>query len=129
MTETLEQEPTTAPVPPPPPRKHRPNRVYQAAAWVAIVAGVVFIVSAIFFTGFALGRNSDGGFGGHHRGHGEMGSRSAPLMPGMRPDRPMGPSRPDMGPGMRPDAPGSMGPDMRPENPPQPAPPPPTPRP
>jgi len=131
MTETLEQEPATTPVPSPP-RKHRPNRVYQAAAWVAIVAGVVFIVSAIFFAGFTLGRNSDGGFGGHHRGYGEMGSRSAPLMPGMRPDRPMGPmgpGRPDMGPGMRPDAPGSMGPGMRPENPPQPAPPPPTPRP
>jgi len=127
MTETLEQEHVTAPVPPPP-HKHRPNRVYQAAAWVAIVAGVVFIVSAIFFTGFALGRNSGDGFGGHHRGHGEMGSRSAPLMPGMRPDRPMGPGRSDMGPGMRPDAPDSMGPGMRPENPPQPPPPPPAPR-
>ena len=125
MTETLEQEPATTPVPQP--HKHRPPRVYRAAAWVAIVAVVVFIVGAIFFTGFALGRHSGGGFGGHHRGHGEMGSRSAPLMPGMRPGGPMGPmgpSRPDMGPGMRPDAPGSMGPEMRPENPP-----PPTPRP
>ena len=128
MTETLEQEPATTPVPPPPTHKHRPPRVYQAAAWVAIVAGVVFIVTAIFFSGFALGRHSGGGFGGHHRGHDEMGSRSAPLMPGMRPGGPMGQSRPDMGPGMRPDAPGSMGPNMRPENPP-PAPAPPTPRP
>jgi len=127
MTETLEHEPTITPAPPPPPHKHRPNRVYQAAAWVAIVAGVVFIVGAIFFTGFALGRHSGGGHGGHHRGYGEMsemGPRVAPLMPGMRPGGPMGPGRPDMGPGMRPDAPGSMGPDLRPETPP-----PPTPRP
>jgi len=127
MTETLEQEPATTPVPQP--HKHRPPRVYRAAAWVAIVAGVVFIVGSIFFTGFALGRHGGGGFGGHHRGYGEMGSRSAPLMPGMRPGGPMGPGRPDMGPGMRPDTPDSMGPGMRPENPPQPPPPPPTPRP
>ena len=76
MTETLEQEPVTAPVPPPP-HKPRPNRVYQAAAWVAIVAGVVFIVSAIFFTGFALGRNSGDGRGGidwgGRRGGGSVG--------------------------------------------------------
>jgi len=133
MTETLEQEPATAPVPPLPPHKRRPNRVYQAAAWVAIVAGVVFIVGSIFFTGFVLGRHSGGGNGWHHRGHGEMsemGPRFAPLMPGMRPGGPMGPDRPDIGPGMRPDGPGSMGPGMRPENAPQSPPPaPPTPRP
>ena len=69
MTETPERvdEPATGPVdtlPPPPPayteppHAHRPNRLYQAAAWVAIVAGVMFIVGAVFFTGFALGRHS-----------------------------------------------------------------------
>lgn len=120
------------PVALPPQQDRRPNRLYQAAAWVAIVAGVVFIVGAIFFAGFALG-GGDGGFGGHHRGHGEMSPRSAPLMPGMRPGGPMGTDRPDgpgmIGPGMRPDGPGAMGPGMRPENPPQPPPPPPTPRP
>ena len=123
MTEILEQEPATTPVPPPRPHKHRPPRVYQAAAWVAIVAGVVFIVGAIFFTGFALGRHSGGGHGWHHRDYSEMGPRVSQLMPGMRPGRPMGPE-------IRPDEPGSMGPGMRPENPPQSAPPaPPTPRP
>jgi hypothetical protein len=69
---------------------------------------VVFIVGAVFFTGFALGRHSGGGNGWHHRGHGEMsemGPRFAPLMPGMRPGGPMGPDRPEMGPGMRPESP------------------------
>jgi len=138
MTETIEQDPVATPVALPPKQDRRPSRLYQAAAWVAIVAGVVFIVGAIFFAGFALGGSGDGGFGGHHRGHGEMSPRSAPLMPGMRPGGPMAPDRPAgpgmMGPGMRPDGPGAMGPGamgpgMRPENPPQPPPPPPTPRP
>src|SRR5690606_33346533 len=74
MTDTPERvdEPATGPVatlpPPPPPayveppRAERPNRLFQAAAWVAIVAGVIFIVGAVFFTGFALGRH--GGYDG-----------------------------------------------------------------
>jgi hypothetical protein len=88
MTETNEPltEPTsavaTAPPPPPPPytvvepapRSGKPNRLYQFAAWVAIVAGVVFIVAVIFFSGFALGRHAGGhghsggggGWGHHH---------------------------------------------------------------
>ena len=33
---------------------YRTPRVFLAAAWVAIVAGIVFIVSVIFFTGMAL---------------------------------------------------------------------------
>jgi hypothetical protein len=73
---------TTAPVaaaaappppasPPPPvvvPTEERPrrNRVTQIAAWVGIVAGVTFVVAVIFFSGFILGKHSDGG--GHHRG-------------------------------------------------------------
>lgn len=40
----------------------RTPRVFIAAAWVAIVAGIVFIVSVIFFTGMALGHHG----GGHH---------------------------------------------------------------
>ncbi|MDQ1496737.1 MAG: hypothetical protein QOI86_77 [Actinomycetota bacterium] len=40
-------------------------RVFKAAAWVAIVAGITFIVSVIFFTGMALGHHG----GGHHRHH------------------------------------------------------------
>ncbi|MDD4866358.1 MAG: hypothetical protein PHQ28_04295 [Mycobacterium sp.] len=47
-------------------------RVFRFAAWVAIVAGTVFIVAVIFFTGFVLGRHAGfpAGFpGGLHRGH------------------------------------------------------------
>ncbi|HPY23367.1 MAG TPA: hypothetical protein PLK19_03480 [Mycobacterium sp.] len=84
--------------------KDRPNRVYQAAAWVAIVAGIVFIVGAIFFTGFALGRHSGhgGGWDGFRHQRGVM--MPPPMGPGM-----MGPGM--MGPGMMgPDGPGMRGP-------------------
>lgn len=63
-----------APPPPPPPapavvvseERPRHNRVTQLAAWVGIVAGVTFVVAVIFFSGFILGKSSDGGH--HHRG-------------------------------------------------------------
>ncbi len=81
MTEThASSEPATGPVAtatPPPPRhvppapaygqaspERRPSKLYRAAAWVVIVAGVVFIVAVVFFTGFILGRQTGGG---HHR--------------------------------------------------------------
>ncbi len=48
--------------------EHRTPKVFKAAAWVAIVAGIVFIVSVIFFTGFRLGLAAGHG-GGHHRHH------------------------------------------------------------
>jgi hypothetical protein len=79
MSETpTSSEPATGPVatspepaaaPPPAyvePRRH--NRLTVVAAWVGIVAGVVFIVAVIFFSGFVLGAHSGGGHrGGHHR--------------------------------------------------------------
>jgi len=84
---------------------HRPNRLNQVAAWVAIVAGIVFIVGSVFFTGFFLGRHSGGGW--HHQRGPEMGFRGGPpMMPGMGPGM--------MGPGMGPRGgmgPGMMGPD------------------
>ncbi|MCB9410332.1 hypothetical protein [Mycolicibacterium sp.] len=65
---------------------HRDRRLHRALAWVGIVAGVVFIVAAIFFSGFVLGRASDG----HHswkRGYhssqiskGPMGEGGCPMM-------------------------------------------------
>lgn len=113
MTETTQRadEPVTSPVdtpPPPAPRPVRPPRLYQAAAWVAIVAGIVFIVSAVFFTGFFLGRHG-GGFGQarHHRlDQSEFHlppPRMMPLNPG-----PMGPGEwPEPGRGMSPGGPGA----------------------
>lgn len=71
MTETAEQP--TAPTPTSEaPRRGRPYRVYQALAWVGIVAGVVFIVAVVFFSGFVLGRHSSPGYGhfGSHQGRG-----------------------------------------------------------
>ena len=47
---------------------HKIPRVFQFAAWVGIVAGIVFIVAVIFFAGFGLGRHSGHG-GGFHHGH------------------------------------------------------------
>lgn len=70
---------------------HRDRRLYRAAAWVAIVAGILFIVGAVFFTGFALGRHSGYGGWGHHMRVDRMGP---PMMPMMDRDD-------DRGPGMR----------------------------
>ena len=50
-------EPATAPAVVESPRHSRLNAV---AAWVGIVAGVVFIVAVIFFSGFFLGAHSGG---------------------------------------------------------------------
>jgi hypothetical protein len=81
MSETTSSsEPQTGPVatsaPPPyaPPayaEQPRRNRLTAVAAWVGIVAGVVFIVAVVFFSGFILGAHSGGHRGGHHGG-GEM---------------------------------------------------------
>lgn len=62
----------------------------QVLAWTGIIAGAVFIVAVVFFSGFFIGRSTDG-FGGdrgyHHGtpGHGMMG-------PGMMGPGMMGPS-------------------------------------
>ena len=85
----------------------RPSRLNQVAAWVAIIAGIVFIVGSVFFTGFFLGRHSGGGW--HHwRGGPAMMPPPPPMMPGMGPGMgPRGGMGPGMGPGMMP----GMGPD------------------
>lgn len=69
---------------------HRHNsRLNQVLAWVGIVAGLVFIVAAVFFSGFILGRGGDGY--GWHRGYqtGQMrpGGQGAgcPMMQMMQP--------------------------------------------
>ena len=54
-TPTVRTSTATAPAPATAQALYRTPRVFLAAAWVAIVAGIVFIVSVIFFTGMALG--------------------------------------------------------------------------
>jgi hypothetical protein len=59
------------------------------AAWVGIVAGVVFIVAVVFFSGFVLGAHAGGHHrgGGHgdHRGGGQMHEEGRPMGPMFRP--------------------------------------------
>ncbi|MGV0790530.1 hypothetical protein [Mycolicibacterium sp. XJ1819] len=52
---------------PSPAEPARRSRLSTVAAWVGIVAGIVFIVAVIFFGGFVLGsHSSDHHRGGHH---------------------------------------------------------------
>ncbi|HEY5841143.1 MAG TPA: hypothetical protein VIU87_06670 [Mycobacterium sp.] len=92
--------------------ENKPNRLYQAAAWVAIVAGTLFIVAVIFFSGFILGRHSGGPghFGGHGWQHGmmERQNRDGWGGPGMM--RPGGPDQGGPGPGNFGPGPGNFGP-------------------
>jgi hypothetical protein len=89
---------------PPKTSRPRPSRLNQALAWVGIVAGGVFIVAAIFLSGFFLSW-SFGGPGDEHMGPGPMACCSE-MKPGeqtkpgamMRPGGEMAP-RGQMGPG------------------------------
>lgn len=105
MSETTSSsEPATGPVatPAPPPayaERARHSRLTAVAAWVGIVAGVVFIVAVIFFSGFILGAHSGG-----PRGGGEFGMmhKGPPPMFPMIPRgefNPPGPGFPPFGPG------------------------------
>ncbi|MGX9788546.1 hypothetical protein [Mycobacterium sp. MMS18-G62] len=98
MSETpTSSEPATGPVVTAPPPAYvepqrRSSRLNVVAAWVGIVAGVVFIVATIFFTGFFLGAHS----GGHRGGHPGDGEVAIFHKGGLPPMMPMGPG---MGPG------------------------------
>ncbi len=100
-------------------RERRRSRLTAVAAGVGIVAGVVFIVAVVFFTGFILGAHAGGGHRGHHGG----GDRDFSTMHrgGPPPMFPMGP----MGPGGPREGFGPGGPGFQPPQPPQ-APQPPT---
>jgi hypothetical protein len=82
MTEVTPEQPseTTAAAEPPAPadgrwdKSHRRGgRPFRLAAIVVTLAGIVFIIAVIFWSGFILGA-SEGGEGGHHHEHGEGGS-------------------------------------------------------
>lgn len=60
----------------------RPHKLFQAVAWVGIAAGATFIVAVVFFSGFYLGKNSDGGHrGGPHRESGMFHREGPPMGP------------------------------------------------
>jgi hypothetical protein len=79
----------------------RPSRLNQALAWVGIVAGGLFIVAAIFFSGFFVSSTT----ADHHGGPGKMDCCSQ-MKPGdhMAQDAMAGPGNPmtpgQMMPGM-----------------------------
>ncbi|MBY0442680.1 MAG: hypothetical protein K2Q25_11195 [Mycobacteriaceae bacterium] len=91
------------------------SRLYQVAAWVVIVAGVVFILAVIFWSGVAMA--------GHHcyRHHRDMYGNYGP--PSVAPPGagqwlfvfPGGPPMPGISPGMGPGA--GPGPGMGPAGP------------
>jgi hypothetical protein len=86
---TAEPRPV-APTPEPvEPRGH--SRLTAIAAWVGIVAGVVFIVAVVFFSGFFLGAHSGGHRGGWHHGDGDR--EFGIIHRGPPPMFPMGPPR------------------------------------
>ena len=112
MSETPKSsEPATGPVVTPsseqPVVREEPrrSRATLAAAWVGIVAGVVFIVAVVFFSGFILGAHS-GGPRGHAGPRGDQGV--AVFHRGPPPMFPMGP-RGEFGPGPG-NGPGAGGP-------------------
>jgi len=81
----------------------RSDRLNQTLMWVGIVAGVVFIVAVVFFSGFFIGRSAHGNFRSGYQ-HGMMGpSQTGPygqMGPGMMgPGGMMGPYGP--GPGQQ----------------------------
>lgn len=46
-----------------------PSRLNQVAAWVGIIAGVLFIVAVIFFAGLVIGRSAGGYYDWQHGYH------------------------------------------------------------
>ena len=85
VTESIENQENTAD-PVRARHQHQPNRLYRVLALVGIVAGSLFIVATVFFSGFILGQH--GGGGPHHGPHRAL---VKPFPPGMGPDGPMGP--------------------------------------
>jgi hypothetical protein len=81
MTETPPEQPNEATAAAIPPQEHgrwdkshrRRGRPFRLAALVVTLAGIVFIIAVIFWSGFILGA-CEGGEGGHHHREGGGGS-------------------------------------------------------
>ena len=76
----------------------RPSRLNQALAWVGIVTGGLFIVAAVFLSGFFLSWSLGGGPSDGHKGPAPMAccdemKAGEPMKPGaMMPGGTMGPA-------------------------------------
>jgi len=77
MTETTPEQPSEPTAAADPPARwggrwdkshRRGGRPFRLAAFVVALAGIVFIIAVIFWSGFILGA-TEGGEGGHHHGH------------------------------------------------------------
>ncbi|MEZ0051391.1 hypothetical protein ABIA30_002389 [Mycobacterium sp. MAA66] len=71
--------------------EHKSSKLYKVLAWVGIVAGSVFIVATIFFSGYFMGMHGCGHHHGWHKHHHGQGSSE---FRGDRDDR--GPGGPGM---------------------------------
>lgn len=58
-----------------------PSRLNNAAAWVGIAAGSVFIIAVIFGAGVFVGKNIGDGPRRHHQGHEMMQRQGAGMFP------------------------------------------------
>jgi hypothetical protein len=83
---------------------YRTHWVFKFAAWVAIVAGIVFIVAVVFFSGFTLGRHAGHHGGFHHHKHHAM------MMHPHQFGGPGGPGGPGGGPAVQGGGPASVAP-------------------
>jgi hypothetical protein len=116
MSET--PEPSTPPAsvaaapPLPPAPRAKPPRLYTAAAWVVIVAGIMFILSVVFFSGAIIfGHNYD--CHRYHHGIFRPGGPGGPWGPPgygpWQPGEPGGPGGPGWAPSPFPGGPGGPG--------------------
>ncbi|HZQ33282.1 MAG TPA: hypothetical protein VFB19_16295 [Mycobacterium sp.] len=121
MSETAEHPTTpTVTTDPRPVDRREPSRLNQVLAWVGIVAGVVFVVAVVFFSGFFLGKHSGGSHGfGHHMKGMHMIHRGGPPPMGPWGPGPGGPGGPgSQAPGGAPSGPGGPGGPSGPSTPP-----------
>jgi hypothetical protein len=94
----------------------RHPRLYQVAAWVVIVAGILYIVTTIFFAGYKLAGHHGHHHHGHHQNamvHHHRGPGGGPHGPGapLGPGAPGGPGNAVPGPGQ---PPASVAPSLTP---------------
>lgn len=100
----MSETPETTTAPPAPAGQEKPYWLYRLAAWVAIVAGIVFIVSSVFFAGVWASKDGPRGHHFHHgHHHGAMFHHKGPHWG----PPPMGPPGPE---GAGPGGPGELPP-------------------